>query len=195
MSKFLHGFFSVVIWLCQCFSNYLSTFAKQTRLKFDQEFKARWSFCWGQKVLIESKYSMPWVHCAFDNVSILSLCYQTASLNNPWHWLAQILIADSCYFTALPFFPNKGMKKKLTNDIEPTLHSIIITAFEGWGVEGGLWRALAVEAVCSSMSQISTRAKVGSCPLVKMQCWSHHLFIIWCYLQVLSDVHRVQPLS
>ena len=76
------------------------------------------------------------------------------------------------------FFLNKGMKRELTNDIEPTLYSIIITAFEGWGVEGEEWRALAVEAVCSRRRQISTRAKVGSCPLTKMHCWNHYLIII-----------------
>ena len=38
------------------------------KLKFDHEFKAHWSFCSDLKVLIESKYSMPWVRCAFGNV-------------------------------------------------------------------------------------------------------------------------------
>ena len=56
--------------------------ANKTRLKFDQEFKAGRSFCLGQKVLIESKYLMLLVHYAFENVSTLSLLYQTTSLKN-----------------------------------------------------------------------------------------------------------------
>ena len=40
------------------------------RQSFQILCKACWSFCFEQKVLNESKYSMPWVHCAFGNVSI-----------------------------------------------------------------------------------------------------------------------------
>ena len=36
--------------------------------KFDHHFKACRSFCFELKVLNESKYSMPWVRCAFGNV-------------------------------------------------------------------------------------------------------------------------------
>ena len=50
-----------------------------TKLKFDQDFKACWSFCFELKVLIESKCSMPWVRCAFGNVFfvfVLLNCYR-----------------------------------------------------------------------------------------------------------------------
>ena len=57
----MHGFVNVV----PCVSRPLPN---KTKLKFDQEFKAHWSFCSDLKVLIESKYSMPWVRCAFGNV-------------------------------------------------------------------------------------------------------------------------------
>ena len=40
----------------------------KTKLKFDQDFKACWSFCLELKVLNESKYSMSWVRCAFGNI-------------------------------------------------------------------------------------------------------------------------------
>ena len=48
-----------------CFSRLLP---KKTKLKFDQDFNACWSFCFELKVLNESKYSMPWVCCVFGNV-------------------------------------------------------------------------------------------------------------------------------
>ena len=50
LSKFLHGLVKVVFM-------FFLPFAKQTKLKFDQDFKACWSFCFELKVLIESKYS------------------------------------------------------------------------------------------------------------------------------------------
>ena len=42
----------------------------KTKLKLDNNFKACWcwSFCFELKVLNESKYSMPWICCAFFNV-------------------------------------------------------------------------------------------------------------------------------
>ena len=54
-------------------------FRRDIKLKFDQDFKACWSFCFELKVLIESKCSMPWVRCAFGNVSfvfVLLDCYR-----------------------------------------------------------------------------------------------------------------------
>ena len=61
----MHGFVNVV----PCVSRPLPN---KTKLKFDQEFKAHWSFCSDLKVLIESKYSIPWVRCAFGNVFCLN---------------------------------------------------------------------------------------------------------------------------
>ena len=40
----------------------------KTKLKFDKYLKVCWSFCFELKVLNESKYLMPWVHCASGNV-------------------------------------------------------------------------------------------------------------------------------
>ena len=42
---------------------YFSPFAKKSKLKFDQDSKAFWSFCFELKVLNESKFSMPWPLC------------------------------------------------------------------------------------------------------------------------------------
>ena len=61
LSKLLHGFVRVVLCLSRPLSN-------KTKLKFDQDFKACWSFCLELKVLNESKYSMSWVRCAFGNI-------------------------------------------------------------------------------------------------------------------------------
>ena len=61
LSNLLHGFVNVVL----CFSRPLPN---KTKLKFDQDFKACWSFCFELKVLNESKYSMSWVCSALGNV-------------------------------------------------------------------------------------------------------------------------------
>ena len=47
----------------------LSPFAKKKKLKFDQDSKACWSFCFELKVLNELKFSKPWVRCAFGSLS------------------------------------------------------------------------------------------------------------------------------
>ena len=62
LSKLLHGFVEVVL----CISCRLPNKAK---LKFEQDFKAFWSFCIELKMLNESKHSMHWVFCAFGYVS------------------------------------------------------------------------------------------------------------------------------
>ena len=41
---------------------------KLTKLNQAEDFNACWSFCCQLKVLNESKYSIPWILCAFDNV-------------------------------------------------------------------------------------------------------------------------------
>ena len=45
---------------------YFLPFAKKNKLKFDQDFKACWSFCFELKVLNESKFSMPWPLCLWQ---------------------------------------------------------------------------------------------------------------------------------
>ena len=74
LSKLIHGFAKVFL----CISRPL---ANKTKLKFDQDFIAYWSFCLELKVLNKSKYSNPWVRCpsAFDVfVGIESTCYGTS---------------------------------------------------------------------------------------------------------------------
>ena len=62
-SDFLYGFLKVAT----CISCPLPY---KTKLKCEQDFKACWSFYFELKVLNESKYSMPWVRCAFGNLYI-----------------------------------------------------------------------------------------------------------------------------
>ena len=84
LSDLLHGFVKIDTWSSlSCYMDLLellrgfvkvvcifqSLFAKQTKLKLDQDFKVCWSFYFGLEVLNESKYAMPWVRCAFWNVS------------------------------------------------------------------------------------------------------------------------------
>ena len=59
--KVLREFVKVVL----CISRHLPN---KTKLRFDQDFKACWSFCFELKVLKnESKCSMTWFRCAFGN--------------------------------------------------------------------------------------------------------------------------------
>ena len=59
--KYSHGFVKVVL----CISRPLPN---KTKLKFDQDLKACWSFCFELNVLNDSRYSIPWINCAFGNV-------------------------------------------------------------------------------------------------------------------------------
>ena len=60
-SKLLPRFFKVVLCIYRPLPN-------KTKMKFDQDVNACWSFFFELKVLNESKYSMPWIGCAFGNV-------------------------------------------------------------------------------------------------------------------------------
>ena len=42
---------------------------KKSKLEFDQDSKACWSFCSELKVLNGSKFLIPWIRCSFNNVS------------------------------------------------------------------------------------------------------------------------------
>ena len=72
LSKLVFVFVKVGTWICQVVPCISRPLPNKTKVKFDQEFKACWSFCSDLKVkmLIESKCSMPWVCCAFGNVLI-----------------------------------------------------------------------------------------------------------------------------
>ena len=53
-SNLLIGFVDIVTWICQSCFMYFSQ-PNQTRLKFNQDFKVFWGFCFELKVLIESR--------------------------------------------------------------------------------------------------------------------------------------------
>ena len=73
LSKLPHGFVKFVTWICQSCSRPLPN---QSMLKFYQDFKACWSFRFELNVLTESRYLMPWVLCAFGNVSLSTPFYK-----------------------------------------------------------------------------------------------------------------------
>ena len=78
-----------------CQSCFIYFSPNKTRLKFDHDFKACWSFCFKLNLLNESNYSMPWVRCTFGNifpmhaVQLLSrVCYTHIRAYNAmsrWH--------------------------------------------------------------------------------------------------------------
>ena len=76
LSKLLHGFVKVVTQICQsCYLDlsklfyvFLALYQPKPKLKFDQELKTCWSFCFEPKVLNESKYAIPWIPCAFGDI-------------------------------------------------------------------------------------------------------------------------------
>ena len=67
-SKLIHGFVKVV-------TSTFSPFATQNQAEVWPRFQRHWSFCIEIKLLNESKYSMPWVRCAFGNVCIFVLMH------------------------------------------------------------------------------------------------------------------------
>ena len=56
--------------VCESCSMFFSPFAKENQAEVWPRFQSLliWSFCFELKVLNESKYSVPWVRCAFGNV-------------------------------------------------------------------------------------------------------------------------------
>ena len=104
-SNLIHGFLLFVTWTCQschmdlfkllhvyvkvvlCISRPLPN---KNKLKFGQDFKFCWSFCFELKLLNESKYSMPWVRCAVGNV----LCFIPLMVylaNCHWQWCVMLM--------------------------------------------------------------------------------------------------------
>ena len=97
LSKLINLFLQVVTWICQkiymdllklllgfvtvllCISCPLPN---KTTLKFDQDFKACWSFCFEQKVLNESKHAMLWDRCAVGKVFFLKTSATPAPFEN-----------------------------------------------------------------------------------------------------------------
>ena len=75
--KFLRGYVKVVLCISWPLPN-------ETKLKFDDNFKACWSFCFELKVLNESKNSMHWVRSAFSNVFNLSVLIFSVCMRNPF---------------------------------------------------------------------------------------------------------------
>ena len=61
--KLLRGFVKVVLCISHSSPN-------KTKVKFDQDIKACWSFCFELKMLNELKYTTSWVRCALGNVCI-----------------------------------------------------------------------------------------------------------------------------
>ena len=81
--KLLHGFVKVVLYISCPLPN-------KTKLKFDQDCKACWSFCFEQKVLNESKNSLPWVCCAFGNELFYPMIFSSTEvcwLLCLWQWI------------------------------------------------------------------------------------------------------------
>ena len=71
----------VVTWIRQ------SSLPKKSKLKFDQDSIACWSFCFELKVSNESKFSMPLACCAFGNVwrPILRPYFFETAVEILWH--------------------------------------------------------------------------------------------------------------
>ena len=52
--KLIHGFRFVMMWVCQSYSMFFRPLPNKTKLKFDQDFKGCWSFCFELVGLNES---------------------------------------------------------------------------------------------------------------------------------------------
>ena len=65
--KLLHEFVKVALCIPRPLPN-------ETKLKFAQDFKASWSFCFKLKVLNESNYSMPRLRWTFESKALTLLC-------------------------------------------------------------------------------------------------------------------------
>ena len=114
LSKLIHGIVKVATWICKsCYMVDLfisHPLPNKTKLKFGQDFKACWSFCFESCRMSQSTHSMPGIRCAFGNVFINKFSkYFTSerskglSGSKMWHRKHSIIIAlrISHFFAAL----------------------------------------------------------------------------------------------
>ena len=84
LSKPLQGFVKVFTGICQSYSIFFSPFGKQNPAEMWPRLKVCGSFCSEIKLLNESKYSMPWVRCAFNNVLYGNVMYLSNTVFVNW---------------------------------------------------------------------------------------------------------------
>ena len=93
------GFVKVVscyiTWICQICSLFFSPIAKKQAEVWP---RFQWRFCFELMVLNESKYSMPWVRCAFGNFCTVRLwpcnCYMKCKTKRAFNILVYIVVGD-----------------------------------------------------------------------------------------------------
>ena len=91
LPKPLYGFVKVATWKVW---KLFYVFLAQTK----PSFRASWSFCFEPTLLNESKYSMPWVRCAFGNFCTVRLwpcnCYMKCKTKRAFNILVYIVVGD-----------------------------------------------------------------------------------------------------
>ena len=115
----LHGFVNLSKLFYLCTSRPLPN---KTRLKFDQDFKACWRFCFEPEVLMESKHSMPWVRCAFGNV-----CYRPLSSKGWCKWYVILMSGGLTADDSPVWFADQGGRLGLTNTTTALISSLPAT--------------------------------------------------------------------
>ena len=85
-----------------CQSCFIYFSPNKTRLKFDHDFKACWSFCFKLNLLNESNYSMPWVRCAIVFCTNIPK-HGWGSLADAFTWA---FILNDVKWVAVLLFPN-----------------------------------------------------------------------------------------
>ena len=96
LSILAHGFVKIDIKISCPLPN-------KTKLKGAKDFRAYWSFCFELKVLKKSKYSMPWVRCAFGNVLLDGNNYSATNTVGAHPFNCWAVIPYSPFSTVLNF--------------------------------------------------------------------------------------------
>ena len=94
-----HGFDMVVKKIWQSCSTYSRPLQNKTKLRFDQDFRACWSFCFQLKALSQSSHCLPWVCCAFGNIFIWATDFNKSTQPLTTWNLSRCIIRNTYIFT------------------------------------------------------------------------------------------------
>ena len=94
-----HGFDMVVKKIWQSCSTYSRPLQNKTKLRFDQDFRACWSFCFQLKALSQSSHCLPWARCAFGNIFIWATDFNKSTQPLTTWNLSRRIVRNTYLFT------------------------------------------------------------------------------------------------
>ena len=122
---------------------------QKNKLKFDQDFKACWSFCFELKVLNESKFSMPWPLCLWQCIKTnretkifetgIETLYETKSFKS-----ITCISLENDISIARTFFETKIFKTDTRVFLRPKFPRPILRLFFKYEIRFRLWQCIKI---------------------------------------------------